>query len=197
MTLQTENVEIAGLNQVRIRGAMRRMARNATLCLDRLVFENEWSLLVDVASKADRILSRRGAQLLSDETTMRVMTIHALHQSFFHPVMKRHIELGLHLQVAGVAKPRLSFDQQELIRHSLVGRMATQAAQVILAMCRARKVRVIFAGAVAFKASVVDFLRRGRLETKDLAGVPRVIDVVTSWAVAGLAALFGRAAMLV
>ena len=84
MTLQTENVEIAGLNQVRIRGAMRRMARNATLCLDRLVFENEWSLLVDVASKADRILSRRGAQLLSDETTMRVMTIHALHQSFFH-----------------------------------------------------------------------------------------------------------------
>ncbi len=71
--------------------------------------------------------------------------------------------------------------------------MTAQAIQVVLAMCRARKVRVVFAGAVAFEASVIDFLRRCLLETKDLAGVTWIIDVVTSRAVAGFAALFGSA----
>lgn len=75
--------------------------------------------------------------------------------------------------------------------------MAAQAAQVILTVCRARKVRVIFAGAVAFEASVIDFPHRCLLETKDFAGIIWIIDVVTSRAMAGFAALLGRAAVLV
>jgi NAD(P)-dependent dehydrogenase (short-subunit alcohol dehydrogenase family) len=125
------------------------------------------------------------------------MAIRALHQSFFHPMMERHVELRLHVDVARVAEFRLSLGQQELIGQSLVGRMAAEAAEVILAMRRARKVRVILAGAVAHKAALIDGLRRCLLETKDLGGIPGIIDVVTPRSVAGFAALLGRSAMLV
>jgi hypothetical protein len=52
---------------------------------------------------------------------MWVVTIRALHKSFFHPVMKRHIELRFHLQMAGVAKLRLRFHEQELICVGVMG----------------------------------------------------------------------------
>lgn len=110
MALQAENVEIARLNKMRIRGSMRRMTRLAAFCLYRLMFENEGSLLVGVACEADSIPRRRRSKLLPDEPSMGVMTIRALHQSFFHPMVERHIELRLHLQVACVAEFRLSFD---------------------------------------------------------------------------------------
>lgn len=107
MALQAEHIEVAGLEQVRIRRSMWRMARFAAFCLDRLMFENEGPLLVGVAGKADRIPRRRGPKLLPDETSMRVMAIRALHQSFLDPVVEGHVELRLHLQMAGVAEFRL------------------------------------------------------------------------------------------
>ena len=52
---------------------------------------------------------------------MWVMTIGALDQSFFYPVMGGHVELRLHFHVAGVAELRLRFHQQGVIRRSVVG----------------------------------------------------------------------------
>lgn len=75
--------------------------------------------------------------------------------------------------------------------------MAAETAQIILAVCRARKIRMILPGGVAFQAALIDFLRRCLFETKDLAGITWIIDVVTSWAVAGLAALLGSASPLI
>ena len=59
MTLQAENVQVAGFEQARVWGTVRRMAGYATLCFDRLVLEDERSLLVHVACETNRIPRRR------------------------------------------------------------------------------------------------------------------------------------------
>jgi hypothetical protein len=71
------------------------MARLASFYLDDCVFENKWPLLVDVARKTDGVPRRRRSKLFPDETSVRVMAIRALHQSFFHAVVKGHVELCL------------------------------------------------------------------------------------------------------
>ncbi len=107
MALQAEHIKIAGLEQMRIWGTMRRMARFTAFCLDRLVFEDEWALLVGVAREADGIPRSRRPKLFPDETSMRVMTVRALNQPFLDTVVEGHVELRLHLQMAGVAELRL------------------------------------------------------------------------------------------
>lgn len=121
MALQAEDIEVAGLEEMWIGGAMRRMARFAALWLVGLVFENEGALLVGVAREADRIPRSRRPKLLPDEAPMGVMAIRALDKPFLDPMVKRHVELSLHLQVAGVAELRLCFDEEELVRGGVVG----------------------------------------------------------------------------
>jgi hypothetical protein len=135
------------------------MAGLAAFRLYRLVFEDERSLLVHVACEANRIPRRRRAQLLAHEPTMGIVAIRAFQQPFFHPVMKRHVELRLDVQVTAIAEGWLSLDQQKLILDCLVGRMAAQAAQVVLTMRRAGKVHVALSRAVAVQATLVDLFR--------------------------------------
>ena len=75
--------------------------------------------------------------------------------------------------------------------------MTAEAAQVILAMCRARKVRVILPGGVAFQAALVNRLRGCGLEAEDLRFVPTAFDVVLSRTMAGFATLFRCATTLI
>jgi hypothetical protein len=86
------------------------MTGHATLSLDRLVLEHKGTLLIRVACEANRIPRCGRAQLLANEPTVGVVTIRALNESFFHAMVERHIELGLDLLMAGVAKGWLSFD---------------------------------------------------------------------------------------
>lgn len=111
MALQAEDIEVAGLEQVRIGGAVRRMTRFAAFCLDGVMFENEGPLLVGVAREADSIPRRRRPKLLPDEPSMGAMAVRALNKSFLDPVVEGHVELRLHLKVAGVAEPWLCFHQ--------------------------------------------------------------------------------------
>ena len=55
VALQAKNIKVTGLNQVRIRRAMRGVAGHTTLGFDGLVLEHEGSLFVDVASEAHGI----------------------------------------------------------------------------------------------------------------------------------------------
>ena len=197
VTLQTQNIQVAGLDQARIRRSMWRVAGYATLSLDRQVLENERSLFIRVAGVADRIPRGCRAKLLADEPTMGIMTIGTLNEPFFHPMVERHVELRLDLLVAGIAEIRLSFDQKVLVRHSVVGRMAIQTAQIILAMCRAGKIHVVFARAVTFQTALVDFFWRCSLEAEDLFGIAWVVDMTSSRPVASFASLLGWAATLV
>lgn len=119
---------------------MRRVAGHATLGLDWLVLEHKGSLLIRMACEANRISRRRRAQLLANEAAVGIVTIRALNESFFHAMVERHIELRLDLLMAGVAEGWLRFDQEVLILHSVVSRMATQAAQVVVAVRRPGKI---------------------------------------------------------
>ena len=56
VALQAKQVDVAELQHVRIRPAMRQVARLASIHLDRRMLEYERALLVDVALEADRIL---------------------------------------------------------------------------------------------------------------------------------------------
>ena len=113
---------------------MGRVAGHATLGLDCLMLKDKWSLLVNVACEADAVLRCRRAQLFADEPTVRVVAIRALNESLFHPMVERHVELRFDLLMTAVTQSRLRLSQQKMIFHSVVSRMATQAAQVVLAM---------------------------------------------------------------
>src|SRR5579859_1346331 len=89
--------------------------------------------------------------------------------------------------MAAIAEIRLSLSQQELVRQSLVGRMAAQAAQVVLAMGGARKVHMVFPRAVAFQTALVDLFRSCSLEAENLLGIGRIFYVTCSRPVAGFA----------
>ena len=104
------------------------MTGYATLCLDRLVLEHKGSLLIHMACEANRIPRRRRAQLLAYEPTVGVMAIRTPNEPFFDSVVERHVELRFNFLMAGIAESWLTFDQEGLIRHSMVGRMAAQAA---------------------------------------------------------------------
>ena len=88
---------------------MRDMTGGATLNLHWFMLENERSLFVGVAGVANSILSCRSAHLLRSSRAMHVVTIGTLNQPFVDTMMKGHLELGLLLQMAGVAKLRLFF----------------------------------------------------------------------------------------
>ena len=53
VAFQAENVQVACLDQARIRRTVGRMAGDTALCLNRLVFENEGPLFVRMARIAD------------------------------------------------------------------------------------------------------------------------------------------------
>lgn len=60
-----------------------------------------------VTLRADRINLRCRFQILVIETPMRVVTVRAGDQPFFHLVMERLIELRLHIGMALEAQRRL------------------------------------------------------------------------------------------
>lgn len=95
VTLQAEQVDIAQFQHVRIRPAMHQVAGLTTIYLHRLVFEDEWPLLVGVALEANLVLARGRAHLVRLHGAMRVVTVGALDEPFVHPMMERHVELRL------------------------------------------------------------------------------------------------------
>ena len=111
MALQTQNVQVTGLDKPRIWRSMGSVTCYATLGLDRQMLEDKRALLIRVACEADRIPGRRRTKLLANESTMGVVTIGTLDEPFFHAMVEGHVELWLDLLMAGIAEIRLSLDQ--------------------------------------------------------------------------------------
>jgi hypothetical protein len=150
-----------------------------------------------MARVANRIPRCRRAQLLADEPTMGIVTIGTLNKSFFHTMVEGHIELRLDLLMAGVAQGRLRFDKEVLVLHSVVSRMTTQAAQVVIAVRRPGKIHVIFAGGVALQTALIDFFCRCSFKAENILGIAGVVDMGDGCAVAGFASLLGWTATLI
>ena len=64
-------------------------------------------------------------------SSVLVVAVGALNQTLIDAMVKRHIELGFLLQVAGVAKFRLGLDQQVFRRRRVVRRVAVGAAYLV------------------------------------------------------------------
>ena len=101
--------------QTWIRRTVRRMARDATVRLDRRVLVNKRSLLVCVTLDASCVGAGRESRLLELKTTVRIMAITALHRAFQHFVVERQLELVLRLAVATHTKLRLAVSKQAQI----------------------------------------------------------------------------------
>ena len=75
--------------------------------------------------------------------------------------------------------------------------MATQAAQVVLAVRRPGKIHMIFAGGVAVEAALIDLFCRRSFEAENVLGIAWVVDMCAGCPVARLASLLGWTATLV
>jgi len=164
------------------------MTNRAALEL-RLVLINERPLFVRVALIADLIVAVGPAKLTRLETSMRVMAIGALNQSFVDPVVKRPSEFRAHVQVAGVAELRRGFLEQELALFGVVRRMAVIAGNSALEVRGAREIVLLVAALVAAQAASAGLLRCRVLEGEDFGFVATAVDVLFSRAVASLAAM--------
>jgi hypothetical protein len=51
---------------------------------------------------------------------VRIVAIGALNKAFIYAMVERHIELRFLLQMAGIAKLRLRFDKQEVLRRCMM-----------------------------------------------------------------------------
>ena len=172
---------------------MRNVARQATLDFYGLVLENKGPLLVGVAGKADGILRGRGADLFRTSSAVRIMAIGALQQTFVNAMVKRHFELCLLLQMAGVAELRLRFDQQEFLGTGVVRGMAGNATDIVQRVNRVDRIHVLRSASVAGHAAGVDFLGGSVLESKNFRNVAATGHVSCARSVAGLATLQIRA----
>ena len=80
------------------------------------VFVYERPLLVGVALEADGILRGGSPHLLGPHRAVHVVAIAALDQPLIHAMMEGHIELGLLLEMAAVAKLGLRLREQKFGR---------------------------------------------------------------------------------
>lgn len=183
VALQAEQIHIAKLEHVWIGAAMNHVTRYAAVHLDRRVLVDKRALLVGVAFEADGVLRGGHAHLLKERSSVHVVTVAASNQALVHAMVEGHGELRLLREVAGVAKLRLRFGQQEFLGLRVVGRMAGSASHAILRVDGIEGPYVLGAAGMAIQASGVD-LRRGRiLEHKNLGLVPAAIHVRFSRAV--------------
>ena len=85
---------------------MRRMAGRAPFSFERSMFVSKRTLLVRVTFNTSGVRAGSQSGLLEFKTAMRIVAITALHGSFENFVMKRCIELGLHLTMTTHAELR-------------------------------------------------------------------------------------------
>src|SRR5271156_4949387 len=121
------------------------------------MFVDKRPLLVGVARKTDRILRGGSAYLFRADRPMDVVAITALDQPFVHAMMEWHCKLRFLVEVARVAKLRLSLNQQKLRGLRMVGRMARCATDVVLGVLRIDCIHVLRATGVAGQAAGIDF----------------------------------------
>ena len=132
VALEAQQVYLRALQQARIRGAVRHVARGATLDFHGFMFVNERPGLFRVAGETNQVLRTRGAQLPRLEPAVLIVAVRALHQSFVHAVMEGPVELLFLVEVTGVAKIRLLGLEQELAFFRLVRIVAIRATNAIL-----------------------------------------------------------------
>src|SRR5271163_1602135 len=143
---------------MRVGGSVGNVAGRTTFDLHRRMLEDEWPLLVGVASKANRILRRRSPHLLGTNCTVRIVAVRASHQALVDAMMEGHLELGFLLHMAGVTKFRLCLYQQKLFRLRVVRRVAGDATDIVLRVHRVDGIHMLSATGMTTHATGIDLL---------------------------------------
>lgn len=112
VTRETELRDSAGDQQAWISRAVRRVTRDTSVCFDRGVLVNKRPLFISMTLYASCVGTRRQSCLLQFETTVRIVTVAALHRAFQHFVMKRHLKLVFSFAVATQAELWFTLLQQ-------------------------------------------------------------------------------------
>ena len=107
MALQAQNIDLAYPQQTRVCRAMWRVTTGAALLLHGNVLEDEGPHSFRVAIRADGELAGSSAQLTTDKTPMRVMTVAALDQTYVDAMAVRAVELRFLRGMAAVAEKSL------------------------------------------------------------------------------------------
>ncbi len=177
---------------------MCQVARPAAIDLYRRVFVDKRPLLIGVAFETDCVLRGGSHHLFGPRGAVRIVAIGALNESFIHSMMERHIELRLLLQMAGIAKLRLGFLQQEFAGFGMVWRVAGDATNAVGRVDGVDGVHLMRTARVAGETAAINFL--GRMiftEDEDFADVPATRDVRGAGAMTIFATVFADAAFLV
>jgi len=196
VALQAQQIDVAHPQHMRIGSSMGDVAGRTAFDLHWLVFKDERPLLVGVASKANRILRRRSPHLLGTHRTVRIVAVRASHQALVDAMVKRHLELGLLLQMAGVTKRRLCLHQKKLFSLRMVRRMAGDATDIILRVHGIDGVNMLCATGVTTHAAGVDLFRRGLFEYEYL-GFVAAGHMVGTGPVAAFTTLVGWATLCI
>jgi hypothetical protein len=142
-----------------------------------------------VTLEANSILRGGGAQLVSEKSAMGIVAVAALDQPFIDAMMKRPVELLLHLDMAGVAELRLLLFHEELAVFGVVGIVTVGATNVVLQMRGAPKVTVFLAVLMAIEASCANLARGSVFESENLGGIATSFHVGLAGTMAGFASL--------
>ena len=142
MALVAQCVDLRHVQQSSILRTMRSMAPQTSLRLDRGMLVDERPTRLRVALGADRVLIRRGLEVVVPESAVGIMAIAALDQTFVHLMVKRHIERRFNVGVALKTERRLRSLEQLLFVRAGMHAVAAGAADVGLGVRRAQEVRV-------------------------------------------------------
>lgn len=131
MALQAQQVDLADSQETRIRGAMRRMATGAALCLDRHMFVHKRTTCIGVALNACSISAGQRLGLAESGGAVNVMAVTALNESLIYAMVIRPGKICLGRGMARIALRGLFLDEQMLRLLRVVRRVAVKAAHCI------------------------------------------------------------------
>lgn len=164
VTFEADRKHYGAAEHPRIGGSMRHMAALASVYTNGCVLKQKRSPLVRVALQARLLVaksmlyhSRPGAHSpRRGRCSVRIVAVAALHNTFVHPVLERHVELRAHRPVAVVTEVRLRLSQQEFRSGRAVDGMAAGTNDVSKRVLRSADFRPGPIFAVAGEAVVED-----------------------------------------
>lgn len=170
---------------------MRHVTTQTTSRLDHRVLIYKRPGRIGVALGADRILIRGSEQLAILKRSMRIVAVRALHQPLDDLVVEGHVELRLHVAMAGETKLRLVNLQQARRGCGVVHAVATRTTDPRL--CMLRLLEVCMLSGMAGQAGHVHLLWRKLVEPANLGDISAAVDVLFPGSVATFTRCSGTA----
>ena len=131
MALQAQQVDLAHSQETRVRGAMGCMATGAAFRFHRYMLVHKRSACIGMALDASGISAGQSLDLAERGSTVNVVAVAAMNQSFIYAMVIRPGKLSSGRGVARVALRGLFLNEQVLRLFCVVRRMAVKAAYVI------------------------------------------------------------------